>query len=53
MKEITPWIEEKMATVDFGHKARENRLKLVMSPLAATPAAKKRQRKKTPIEEKE
>jgi hypothetical protein len=39
MKEITPWIEEEMATLDLGHKAREKRLKIVMSQLAAMPAA--------------
>jgi hypothetical protein len=39
MEEITPWIEEEMAKVDLGHKARDKRLKIVMSQLAAMPAA--------------
>jgi hypothetical protein len=38
MPQTASWVEEEMATVDLGHKRRNDRLKLVIGDLAAMPA---------------
>lgn len=39
MAVVANWVEEEMATLDLGHKRRNDRLKVVLSDLAAMPAA--------------